>query len=268
MATSDAARQERIAALGWRPPEELTVYTQCPCCEDDSGEEYQGIDRYGFRVTVAVCHRRGCGHRWLSRYTDKAQTRAFYADGHYRTLVDAYTGEPSTDDKLRRVQLLYAQKLTEVLAPHVAPSGRLLDVGGAPGTVADALCRELVLHIPPSIADPASARDSGWPPLGPQRFACVVICQTIDHVVSPDDLLGDVHRALRVGGVLWVDIVDYLQRPVLKWDHPQMFTDKSIHLLLDRVGFGVVQRKTRGQQRRDSDIVDVKGYGYVCRRRP
>jgi hypothetical protein len=232
------SRSQRLGALGyiWSPTER---HTSCPVCEAPSTifRDYT-IDRYGFLVDVGSCTT--CTHHWLLGYLTEERARLFYADGWYRKLVDAHHGTTTTPHALRDVQREYAKGLVRTLRDFTGRRrlSRLVDVGGAPGTIANIVGKafrvDSVSMIDPAAPDAASEDDVF------EDLDLVLLCQTIDHVIDPYALLSKVHTWLHFDGLLWLDIVDFDQRGEVKIDHPQMFSDASARQLLDRAGFEIL----------------------------
>lgn len=235
------SRQERINAVGydWLGATK-SGQSECPICDRRPADAdlREQLDRYGFTVRVAHC--RACSHHWLSPYLDTAAARRFYADGSFRQLADAYHGVETTPDRLLEIQRQYGERLADVLDRWISDQRVLIDIGGAPGTVAELLARRFGFSDV-GIVDPATDNTLAeeW---NYRENDLVLMCQTVDHLLSP----GHVFRCLRDNfslrsGLLWVDILDWHLRPEVKIDHPQMFTEQSARDLFRRTGFVVIE---------------------------
>jgi len=82
-------------------------------------------------------------------------------------------------------------------------------------------------------------------PLLPGHVDAVLCTQVLEHVSDPVAVLGEIGRALRPGGTLWLSV------PLLNEEHeaPQDFfryTRFGLSRILERTGFGIVALEARG----------------------
>lgn len=84
----------------------------------------------------------------------------------------------------------------------------------------------------------------------PEGFFDVVICSHIlEHLPNPFNLLEEVHRILRVGGLLFVMVPDWKKHPSEFYDDPthvHPYTKSSVARVLGRVEFNSITVKSHG----------------------
>jgi SAM-dependent methyltransferase len=248
---------------------------QCNLCGSTRFVAVSHHDRYGFRARSLAC--RTCGLVFMSpRMTADAYAR-FYA-GTYRPLVSAFHGRSIDATSVEADQLPYADRVVALLEPFIAGrrGGRILDVGGSTGIVAERVgagldMRAVVLDPAPDEVERARARGlegvvgtiEDWHPDG-DAFDLVLLCQTIDHLLDVAGSLTAIRRAIAPDGIFFVDIVDfraaYLGNGSLeaatKVDHPFSLTQEAAEAYLARSGFEVLFQDY---------APDHLHVGYVCR---
>lgn len=210
------------------------------------------------------------------RLTPAAYAR-FYA-GVYRPLVSAFHGRRIDAASVEDDQRPYADRLVEVLRPFLAGrrGGRILDVGGSTGVVAERVGAGLdldavVLDPAPQEVERARARGltgvvgtiEEWEP-DARPFDLILLCQTIDHLLDVAGALAGIRRSIVDDGVFFVDIVDfragYLGHGSIdaatKIDHPFSLTERTTEAYLARAGFDIALKDY---------APDRLHVGYVCR---
>ena len=127
--------------------------------------------------------------------------------------------------------------------------------------------------IDPAPAEVAEARRLGLETIsglvethdfGDRTFDTVIICQTVDHLLDIAGTLQRVHRLLKSGGVLFIDIVDFRAAYLRNWsvegavkiDHPYYLTEATMTAYLKTSGFEI---------RRTGYAADHLHVSYVCR---
>ncbi|MBI1203293.1 MAG: methyltransferase domain-containing protein [Rhodopseudomonas sp.] len=191
---------------------------------------------------------------------------AFDAARYYRETAD------SADLKFRAA--------AEELASLVAPSARILDIGGGDGGFVRALkargFADLAIHEIPEGDWPgltavvrAIYRDADYTTIPDAAFDAVTLMDVMEHVASPDATLAAVARVLRPGGLLYLHtpVVTWLDRlmhlvqklPLLArigraWQpartsvfHLQNYTPRALRRLMDRYGFAVQRLECRNE---------------------
>jgi SAM-dependent methyltransferase len=271
-----SAAQERVSRLGFDPTRcARESVDRCNLCGSSERARIADSDRYGFHSPAWACT--SCGLVFLDPRLTAEEYRSFYRE-IYRPLVSAFHGRRIDEVTVEEEQHPYANALVQLLEPFVPTGGDgvLLDVGGSTGVVAEAVARRfgltgLVLDPAPAEASRAATRGlevvvgtaETYDP-GERRFALVLLCQTIDHLLDPAAVLAGLRRLLAPGGALFVDIVDfrsaYLRRQnveaALKIDHPFAFTQPTAEAMLARAGLVPTAKDF---------AADELHVGYVCR---
>lgn len=273
-----ATREERLAAVGFDLGGlRLEEVAACDLCAGERFVQIARRDRYGIPLRTRLCE--GCGLVFLSPRPDPASYAELYARW-YRPLVSAYSGREKTATSLAAQQEAYAASLDEhLLRPFLRDrprGGLLLDLGGSTGAVADFFVRRYGFQgvvVDPSPEEAAVASGRGLETFvglaedfdpGPRRFDLVLLCQTIDHLLSPARVLAKARQWIRDDGLFVVDPVDFravmrkhhsLSEP-LKIDHPYYLTRETADLYLARAGFEPLRIDASG---------NVLHLDYVCR---
>lgn len=261
--------QEKVSDAGAGPPPKFDYLAQptesvdvCPCCgsDPDQWRTLSTCDRYRLPVRFWYCT--GCAFVFANpRMTPEAYGR-FYAQGHYRRLVQSYSGDDPAPQTVFDHQQHHAGWLLQQFGPRLSAAlqsgGRLLDLGGGPGGVAHGIARRIpcqVKVIDPAADEIATARAHGldaeagtaetWQPDG--QYDVVLLLQTIDHLLDPLAALQKI-RAICTR-LLIVDLIDFPHwysanqehgkggHHALKVDHPSNFHADGLQALLMRAGF-------------------------------
>ena len=275
-ADAAADRRERIAALGFDYAAQPTrPVDACNLCGGGEFVVLTHRDRYGYPATARGCRR--CGLVFLAPVMTAAAYARFYVDV-YRPLVSAYHGRLIDAETIQAEQREYAIERGDLLAPFLdgRSGGRLLDIGGSTGIVAQALCTRFGLTgtvLDPSPLEIEQARALGLETIagfvedwqaGGRMFDVVVMCQTVDHLLDVTGALGGIRRLMVPGGVFFVDIVDFRAAYLRHWsveeaikiDHPYSLTADTMAALLKRAGFAMAAVDY---------AADHLHIGYVCR---
>jgi 2-polyprenyl-3-methyl-5-hydroxy-6-metoxy-1,4-benzoquinol methylase len=240
------------------------VVTECNLCGSSRLTPYTTTDRYGFDAPTVKC--KDCGLVFLSKRMTAAAYREFYEGGHYRRLLEEKYGREYPLSMIESDQMRYARSLAAWLKPHMGrvAGGKLLDLGGATGVVAEGLAKEFGLVatvVEPSLAEADRARFRGlsveqvrledYSPNG-TRYDLVILCRTVDHLLDIKTELTRIRSWLATGGLFFLDFVGSNQRPVIKAgrliinekpetkiDHPFYLTSKTMRRYLEQAGFRV-----------------------------
>lgn len=195
----------------------------------------------------------------------------------YRSLVSAFHGRVIDAESIEGEQEIYANALGDLLDPFMRDrhGGRLLDIGGSTGVVADVLSRRFGMRgivVDPAPAEAERARRRGLeatvgmvetfePPT--EQFSLVTMCQTVDHLLDVAGALAKARHLLDPNGLFFADIVDFqaaylAMRSVekaTKIDHPYSLTEATAEAYLLQAGFRIVQKD------RAADHLHAR---YVC----
>ena len=254
------ARQERIAALGYdyaAKPVRRTL--RCNLCGGDRFVTLTHSDRYGYPATADGCLR--CGLVFLNPAMTAGAYTEFYTDV-YRPLVSAYHGRLIDAESIQDEQRDYASVCANFIEPRMRERSckTLLDVGGSTGVVAHVMKERFDLLA--TVIDPAPleievARALGLKTVtgfvedydsGGATYDCIVLCQTVDHLLDVSLSLSKIRNLLSEEGLFFVDIVDFRAayrrngsvEEAIKIDHPYYLTDETMRVYLARSGFDVL----------------------------
>lgn len=147
-----------------------------------------------------------------------------------------YLSKRSSLGYLYRKFLLYP-KLNEVL------KGVSLDVGCGIGDMLKFRSNMIGVDINPVNVNYCKDQglncfvmQSGLLPFQPNSFDSVLLDNVLEHVEGPEDLIAEVNRVLRLGGILLVGVPGvkgYLSDP----DHKFFYDEKALKLLVEEHGF-------------------------------
>ena len=243
----------KVRELPWETRE------RCELCCDSEVAVVASSDRYGLPLRAGLCMR--CGLVFLLDRLTQDGYASFYQH-HYRPLVSSYFGRKIDRDSIQTGQAAYASRLVKSLRPWLKSTdgGTLLDIGGSTGVVAEAFSRELGYRA--TVLDPAPdelavARNRGLEVVqgfleaydpGPRKFDLILMCQTIDHLLSLQDSLRRVRSLLTEDGCFFVDIVDFDEscfltgsvESALKADHCYYLSQQTASILLRRLDWHAV----------------------------
>mgnify|MGYP003377445477 FL=1 len=250
--------QERVDALGFKErPDHIEWVEACPGCGSKRFDLLTEFDRYGFSFPTAFCRQCGLG------FLHKRLTSEGYADFYlkwYRPLVSSYSGRQQDETSIQAEQQRYAKRMADLSEGFIRGQNckSMFDIGGSTGIVAKIFRDRFGLEV--TVLDPAPLETAVADSMGIRSVTClfedfetdekwdVAACfRTIDHFMDPLACLKKMHRLLNDGGLLLVDIVDFLASAKLtgsleqatKLDHPFSFSALTFEPLLARCGFEV-----------------------------
>ena len=232
----------------------------CNLCNNEKLVIITHRDRYGYPVKATACP--NCGLVFLNPVMTNEAYSDFY-DHTYRPLVSAYHGRLINAETIQDEQRVYAADLAEFIEPFFTKTKyrTMIDIGGSTGVVSRYLAEKFDLKA--TVLDP-SASDLEWSskfgievidgfledyePEG-RYFDCVIVCQTVDHLLEMSRSMAKIRSVLRDDGLLFLDIVDfrmaYLRNQcieeAIKLDHPYYFTQETITSYFKKTGFRVLR---------------------------
>ncbi|MEX1248255.1 MAG: class I SAM-dependent methyltransferase [Anaerolineales bacterium] len=262
MVTIQADRTDRIQALAYRYADQPKEWVElCNLCVGNYFVQLCDRDRYGFTANAYACGR--CGLVFLNPRLTGTAYSDFYARV-YRPLVSAYHGRVIDAKSIQGEQGEYARERAEFAAPFLGrrPGGRLLDIGGSTGVVAQHFSQRFGyagVVLDPSAEELREAKARGLSTIhglfegtdfGSEKFDLLLLCQTIDHLLDISVTLTKVRECLTEGGIFFFDIVDlraaYLRHwninEVIKIDHPYYLTQETTEAFLRQKGFTVLRK--------------------------
>lgn len=223
----------RVAAVDFDYEAQPKELVQCNLC---GGIEWRVVctrSRCEYPISVVECTR--CKLLFLNpRMTASAYTR-FYETGIYRQLTAALDCRQQTKDQILHYPKDIVRHLGTVF--DVRRGGSLLDIGGDDGVVTRYFAEQY--NLDPTIVDPAAGTGlvEEWPAW--RQYDVVMILRTVDHLLDPLAVLERAWSAVKPGGVLLLDFVDWnyivRDRPLnrtFKVDHPYYFTRKTMAMAL------------------------------------
>lgn len=244
---------ERLAKL------ERTFLPACNICGSDRSAIVSRPDRYGFPARTVMCL--DCGLFYLQDRLSDAAYAEFYA-GSYRQLTSLFTGgETQTIEDILADQRSYAQRLIQALEGRLnfAPGARLIDVGGSAGQVALPFRNRFNMDV--TVLDPAADEIAAARALGLKgivspieefttldSYNLILFCRTIEHVQDLKSTLAKLRRMLTPDGLLYCDIVDFMElchlaghpEAATKIDHCFWLTQETAPWIFRSVGLEIV----------------------------
>ncbi len=212
-------------------------------------------DRYGLAVRTALCL--DCGLVYLLEPLAAEEYARFYASGRYRDLTGRFSRRRRSVSQVRAGQARYAERVFHALEPFLSPDpgGRLLDVGASTGLVADRFRQRLGFEA--TLLDPASeirqpetrgmrlveSSFEDWEDDG--RYALILLCRTVEHLLDLRRSLEKVRELLAPGGVFYCDVADFFEicrlegpaEAVSRIDHCFWLTQETARVVFRRLGF-------------------------------
>ena len=251
-----------------RPSTVLASDIRCHLCDGSAADIVPGYEAFR-RVTsdckpwprggqLCVCRTCGCVQKVIdpmwradAEKIYDAYTIYHQSEGAEQSVFEDDTGQASS----RSARLL--ERLQEAHAP-LPETGRLLDIGcgnGAllrtfahrrprwslVGTELNGKCRREVESI-----EGVEALYTCQPEHVPGTFDLVTLVHLLEHVRAPGDFLTQLRDKLGPGGLLLIEIPDYLQNPfdLLIADHCSHFTVETVTGLIQNAGLDVLSVAT------------------------
>lgn len=258
---SDLERRRKRCA---HVTEKLSKYERAPTdkcnvCGSRQAAILSTCDRYGFPGRSALCLECGLIYN-LDRFTARGYAD-FYEHGAYRDLIGKFKNLEQSLERVHAGQVSYAANLLrtfEGLIPQ-NPKGKLLDIGGSTGLVAQAFQQRLGYRptiIEPSAGEVAKARSLGleaevgsietW--ATNEKFDLILLCRTVEHLYDLSLALKRIRTLLKPGGLFYCDIAEFLEivrregppEATTKIDHVFWLTQETASVIFASFGFELV----------------------------
>lgn len=225
----------------------------CVLCGATQARPLPTREKYGFPVRVNLCAR--CGLLFLNPVWSRQGYDRFY-EQDYRLLA----GKAQPPESRWEEQRAFGEWLLRETAQHLtlSPESRMLEIGCDEGGTL-ALLRErtgaraegvepnqAAAHRAQGRGLEVAARAFTGSEFESDRFDFVILARTLNHVVSPIEVLAGVRRILKEGGFFYTDMPDVVRASSLlrvdaQMDHPLMYGKETSRLLLERAGFSIAQ---------------------------
>ncbi len=257
--------------------EEARPKAKCVICSLSAHKKLYTIRAYDTDYNIVQCQ--GCGLVFIANPPTPEQIREIYASGYFDGQVRAksgakfgYTDYLSPDQ--RRMRLFFAGMQAAYLTKRYPRKGRLLEIGCAAGYLLQR-AKEFgwnVLGI--EVAKDASEyarREFGIEVINgtfesaqlPGKFDAVVLVDTLEHMVNPNDALRNINNLLVDDGLVFIKVPDINSEVAqaqgedweeLKVVHLYYFSPDTIRRLLAQNGFEVLEILTDEQLEAASGI--------------
>jgi SAM-dependent methyltransferase len=218
---------------------ERAASTTCNVCGFDAVAILSDVDRYGFPGRAAMCLRCGLIYN-VDRFKPEGYTE-FYVTGGYRQLIGAFKGVDQTIERVHAAQLQYASRLVRTFQGIIPnnPKGRMLDVGGSTGLIAEQFQKHFGHR--PTIIEPAADEVAKAKALGleaivgsvetwetDEKFDVVLLCRTVEHLYDLKLALTRIRALLKPGGLFFCDLAEFLE--IVRREGPPEATTKIDHV--------------------------------------
>lgn len=274
--TRDERRHLRVEKLDFQYHDQPKgQIEECNLCGGHFFVEISQQDRYGYAAKACTCAK--CGLTFLNPRMTAEAYEEFY-EGVYRPLVSAYHGRKIDARSIQNEQKDYAIARADFIASNINRSGgKLLDVGGSTGVVAEHFVKRFGFHgvvLDPSAEELQEAIQKGLETkrgliesvsFSGRKFQLVLLCQTVDHLLDIRSTLRKIRDCLATDGLFFVDIVDFRAGYLRNWsieetikiDHPFYLTQSTMEAFLNRSGLKIIRKSYA------SDHLHI---GYLCRK--
>jgi 2-polyprenyl-3-methyl-5-hydroxy-6-metoxy-1,4-benzoquinol methylase len=256
LAAARAAAPQVVETSTWRR------LSNCPNCRSGAFETWSAqLESGGLHFSQCLC--KACGVVFANPQASEETLRAFYEEAYYESAASVELDQ-SPEDAAKEVDL---QRPEIERVKKYASGGRLLEVGSGRGHLL-AAARDAGFEpwgVEPSVAGVANSKalfdlehvscgllsDTAYEDAS---FDVVFAWHVIEHVLDLDEFVGEIHRILKPGGVVWIGTETYRNaghyayrlartlrgRPApfaTSNEHTFVFTTKTLADVLDRRGF-------------------------------
>ena len=236
--------------------EEVSEFVDCPLCGSKEFRKFWSKD--GF--TYVKCQ--DCEFVYLNPRLNESATRAF-GNGAWTNCYNKNAFYPSNDSTDLKSKLNY-RNLMEIA--RIVKRGNLLEIGCATGYFLQAARDDFGFDVFGVELDEESSQfarekrgldvrttileEAGFPE---NMFDVVYMRVVLEHIRKPRDLLQEIHRIMRRGGLIVIEVpnVDGLiykfvgerEVCVFGFEHVNFFSDKTLTSVLKKTGFETIEIK-------------------------
>ncbi len=236
----------------------------CDLCGFDVPKVLSCRSKDGVSVLTSIC--RNCALIYINPRMTKEEYSRYY-QSFYR--LDRATkknqDDPSLEKNFKEARVFgaaFACRFKNYIQP-----GLVLDVGSSTGGVLQGIRDEVsgvtLLGVEPSVAESEYAKRKGIETenclfedflgkekgIHPKNIFCI---QSLNHLLSPRKFVEWSHETLDNGGFLFLAVKNFRQQvrragslsSAVQIDHPYMFTPETLRVLVESVGFEIIQLET------------------------
>jgi 2-polyprenyl-3-methyl-5-hydroxy-6-metoxy-1,4-benzoquinol methylase len=240
-------------------------YKNCPVCESDKNKIHSVVRDYSVsKKEFSLVQCTSCSFIWTQNMPDEHSIGPFYKNTNYVSHSDTQKGLFFKTYHLVRNWML-KRKRNLIIQKSGLKKGKLLDIGSATGyflntmkqagwevegieqdTDAQQLAKEkfgIQSFFPNEIYN-----------LPPQSYDVITLWHVLEHIHQLNDNLQQIHKLLKPNGVLIVAVPNhqsfdavFYEKHWAGWDipiHLWHFSVKSMHKLMDKHQFSIIQTKT------------------------
>lgn len=232
---------------------------RCNVCDSPRYAIISIYDRYDFPARTAVCLH--CGLVYVvDRFTPKGYSD-LYNEGHYREMISQFKAKKQNIASIDKAQIAYTAGLIATLKGYLESSrgGRLLDIGGSTGYVANEFQKSFGLKatlLEPSSEEVAAAKKLGLDAhvgsledyQSTEQFDVILLCRTIEHLFDLRLSMTKIRSLLKPEGIFYCDLAEFMEicrregppEAITKIDHTYWLTQETAAGIFAGLGFQIV----------------------------
>ena len=250
------APSERISTQDWQR------LSACPICGSRHTVPFRQVAHEGIAVRHEIC--RSCSLVFLNPRPPQGWYDSMFADEYWEDKARQRGDDVRQHMQQFRAQLLRADRYIAFLeSAKLEPSkgANIMEIGCAYGLIVKRLAEHSkakaigaeASHIAFAFARDVTGVDMVAHTAGELGSAnldgivdLLYFSHVLEYIVDVEQMLADVRRVLKPGGVLLIATPDIYFRHATHLHHPYCFCKKSLHELLARNGFEVVHTEPPG----------------------